>query len=151
MTPLMRLGSERYIVQDDLNNLLPEDSSGYLGERLQHYWEMEMERKAGWVVFSLRYSSSVLNKSPYCSPSLWRALAYSYGGPFALALILKIFTDLLSFAQPQFLHMLLSFILEYQRGKENTSGIRGFAISLLMFVAAIAQSAILHQVSFQSD
>ncbi|KAF9518525.1 hypothetical protein BS47DRAFT_1388932 [Hydnum rufescens UP504] len=125
MTPLMRLGSERYIVQDDLNNLLPEDSSGYLGERLQHYWEKEMQRKGG--------------------PSLWRALAYSYGGPFALAAILKIFTDLLAFAQPQFLHMLLSFILEYQRGKENTSGIRGFAISLLMFVAAIAQSAILHQ------
>lgn len=58
MTPLMRLGSERFIVQEDLNDLLPEDASGNVGEKLQHYWEKEMQYKRGFVSFPLTASLS---------------------------------------------------------------------------------------------
>ena len=119
-----------------------------LGRSFSTIGKRKCNIKEGSFLFLL-LPLSALDQSQYHSPSLWRALAYSYGPAFALAAVLKVFTDLLAFAQPLFLHLLLAFISEYQRDKEHTSGIRGFAICGLMFISAIAQSAILHQVSFQ--
>lgn len=41
----MKLGAERYIVQEDLDDIAHEDSSGNLGKRLQHYWDKEVTTK----------------------------------------------------------------------------------------------------------
>lgn len=45
MTPLMKLGEQRYIVQEDLDDLGKEDESQALGARLQHYWDIEQTKK----------------------------------------------------------------------------------------------------------
>ena len=78
------------------------------------------------------------------------ALAIAYGQPFALALCLKIVQDCLSFLQPQFLRLLLSFITGYQEAREGLLNERptpliGFAYAFLMFFASIVQTIILHQ------
>ncbi len=70
----------------------------------------------------------------------------AYGGPFAFAAVLKVFSDVLQFAQPQYLRFLLSFISEYQRDPESTTPLRGLALCALMFISALLQSVILHQV-----
>lgn len=41
----MRLGAQRFIVQEDLDDLAPEDVSGNLGKKLQHYWDREVATK----------------------------------------------------------------------------------------------------------
>lgn len=78
-------------------------------------------------------------------------MAAAYGGPLFVALGLKIIQDLLAYAQPQFLRWLLSYIAVYQAAvKENTEvpdPVEGFAIILLMFIAALVQTIVLHQVS----
>lgn len=83
------------------------------------------------------------------SKALWRALFVAYGGPYALAGFLKVCTDTLAFLQPQLLRWLLLYISDYQtareQGREPPSSLQGFAIAVLMFVASIAQTIILHQ------
>lgn len=127
----MKLGYTRSVVQEDMYDIDPSDQSETLGARLQQNWDRELANQK--------------------SPSLWRALGHSYGGPFAFAACLKIIQDLLSFSQPQLLRMLLAFISEYRDGREDgmrPNPVRGFALSFAMFIAAIIQSAILHQASF---
>ncbi|KAF8317395.1 hypothetical protein DL93DRAFT_2125118 [Clavulina sp. PMI_390] len=125
MTPLMKLGSERYIVQEDLDDLGEDDSSENLGKRLQYYWDKE--------------------NAPGKKPSLWRALFRAYGAQYAWAATLKVFSDLLQFAQPQLLRYLLAYIAVYQRNPEYTSAAAGFAWAVALFLCALAQTAILHQ------
>lgn len=83
-----------------------------------------------------------------------------------VALVLRIGQDLLAFAQPQLLRLLLLFIPRFQDSNfreplvynNRMSGlsdgsptqrvplIEGFAIAALMFVAALAQTVLQHQV-----
>lgn len=86
-----------------------------------------------------------------------------------VALCLKVVQDLLAFSQPQFLRLLLRFLPRYQASRSNhvpldfnsfsiLAGlyddtpdapvplIQGFAIAAIMFLAALTQTAILHQV-----
>ena len=79
-------------------------------------------------------------------------MSTAYGGPFFVAVGLKIIQDLLAFAQPQFLRWLLSYIAAYQAAvkanAETPDPVQGFAIVILMFTAALVQTIILHQVSW---
>jgi hypothetical protein len=79
-------------------------------------------------------------------------LAIAYGRPFAFALCIKVIQDCLSFAQPQLLRRLLSFITDYQEAREGLLDERptpliGFSFALLMFFASVVQTVMLHQVS----
>ncbi|KAG8854878.1 hypothetical protein FRB96_007278 [Tulasnella sp. 330] len=123
MTPLMTTGASRFITEEDMYELLPDDQSKVLGERLQNYWDRQ-KNKNSWA--------------------LWRALAHAYGGTFAFAALLKIAQDILAFAQPQLLRLLLSYITSYQENAQSTP-FEGMALALIMFVAALIQTAILHQ------
>lgn len=121
--------------------LLPADESANLGARLQK----TMEKHS----------------------SLWVSLFAAYGGPFAFAVRsflfscfrslicllqagLKVLQDCLAFLQPQLLRLLLSYITSYQLSREEgvkgPSPYKGFAITLLMFGAAMTQTILLHQV-----
>ena len=100
------------------------------------------------------FSSPLLVFKPLFSKSLWTALFVSYGGPFAVAAGLKILSDSMSFLQPQLLRLFLSFISAYQSArlsdtstKPGPSPLEGFSIATIMFVTALIQSIILHQVS----
>jgi hypothetical protein len=77
----------------------------------------------------------------------------SYGRPYLFAACLKMTQDCLAFVQPQLLRLFLSFITAYQSAKLNgmsdqlaPSPLQGLSIATLMFLAAIIQSIILHQV-----
>jgi hypothetical protein len=92
------------------------------------------------------------------SKSLLMALFASYGGPFTVAAGFKILQDSLSFLQPQLLRLFLSFISAYQSARLNNtnskhgpSPLEGFSIATAMFVTAIIQSIILHQVRVPPD
>ena len=95
----------------------------------------------------------LIDSKPLFSKSLWTALYVSYGGPFTVAAGLKLFQDCLSFLQPQLLRLFLSFISAYQSAKlsgtikHGPSPLEGVSIATAMFVTAIIQSIILHQVS----
>lgn len=78
------------------------------------------------------------------SKSLWASLFVAYGGPYAFAAGLKVIQDLLAFLQPQLLRWLLAYISAYQIAA-GPSPLEGFAIAVLMFVASVAQTVILHQ------
>lgn len=79
----------------------------------------------------------------------------SYGGPYAFAACLKLLQDSLSFLQPQLLRLFLAFFSSYQSARLSGMGehlapspLEGFSIATLMFLFAIIQSIILHQVRF---
>lgn len=72
MTPLMQLGAQRFIVQEDLDDLDPDDASGNLGKKLQYYWDREVATKNEYVYYTLswyiipvtlRCTSRVINQS----------------------------------------------------------------------------------------
>ncbi|KAF8513407.1 P-loop containing nucleoside triphosphate hydrolase protein [Hysterangium stoloniferum] len=123
MTPLMKLGYSKYLTEEDMYALLPTDESERLGARLH--------------VALQKYSS------------LWVALGAAYGGPFAVATVLKLTQDCLVFLQPQLLRLLLTYITDYQRardlGMKPPSPYQGFAFAGLMFLSAMCQSILLHQ------
>lgn len=52
MTPLMTTGASRYITEEDMYNLLPEDHSNALGKRLQDYFNRQKTRNK-WALFAL--------------------------------------------------------------------------------------------------
>ncbi|KAG1731999.1 P-loop containing nucleoside triphosphate hydrolase protein [Suillus paluster] len=125
LTPLMKKGSKEFITEDDLPALLPRDESENLGKDLQ----------------------SSLEKHS----SLWTALFLSYGGPYLLAGFYKLLQDSLAFLQPQLLRWLLAYISSYQSTKGTAhllvgpSPLEGYAIAIIMFLASMVQTVILHQ------
>lgn len=70
-------------------------------------------------------------------------------------MFLKIVQDFLVFLQPQLLRWLLIYISWYQtacsslvEGEKMPAKSEGFFIATIMFVAAVAQRVVYHQVSF---
>lgn len=126
MTPLMKLGYSRYITEHDMSALSPSDTAHSLSSRLQHQWAQQLRTK---------------------NPSLWGALLRAYGRQYAVAAAIKVVRDVLSFAEPQLLRLLLAFIAAYQAGGEERSAFVGWVIAGGMFLLSVVQTAMLHQVS----
>ncbi|KAG9023908.1 hypothetical protein FS837_005575, partial [Tulasnella sp. UAMH 9824] len=123
MTPLMSTGASRFITEEDMYALVVNDQSKNLGDRLQEYWDRQEKKTGG---------------------ALWRAMYHAYGGPYAFAAFLKVLWDILAFTQPQLLRLLLAYITAYQAEKSRTQ-YQGVALIIAMFVATLAQTAILNQ------
>ena len=124
MTPMMRFGFKNYLTADDLWNLRPRDTTKATGDLLQSNWDVELEKK---------------------KPSLWIAMAKSFGGPYLRGAMIKTISDALAFVQPQLLRLLINFVDSYRRGNEPQPAIRGVAIALAMFATSVCQTAALHQ------
>lgn len=76
----------------------------------------------------------------------------AYGGPILVALFLKVIQDSLAFVQPFLLEALLSYISEYQESKgsgfmAHATPLFGYTIAVIMFIASMIQTVILHQVT----
>jgi ATP-binding cassette, subfamily C (CFTR/MRP), member 1 len=121
--------------------LLPADESSNLGARLQK----AMERHSSlWISLFVAYGRSF-------AFAVWSLLFYC--SHYLISILqagLKVIQDCLAFLQPQLLRLLLSYITSYQRSREEgvkgPSPYEGFAITILMFSAAMTQTVILHQV-----
>ncbi|KAF8436032.1 hypothetical protein L210DRAFT_3632182 [Boletus edulis BED1] len=124
ITPLLEKGSQVVITEHDLPALVPRDESANLECDLQR----ALEKHSG----------------------LWTALFIAYGGPYISAGVLKLIQDSLAFVQPVLLRALLSYISEYRENKgagliAGATPLVGYAIAILMFVASMIQTIILHQ------
>ena len=125
MTPMMRYGYREFLTQDDLWNLRECDSTKATGQKLEKAWAQELEKKR---------------------PSLWLAMFKGFGGPYLQGTVIKTFSDILSFVQPQLLRLLISFVASHRRDNPHPQPvIRGAAISLAMFAVSVSQTALLHQ------
>ncbi|KAK4992057.1 ATP-binding cassette glutathione S-conjugate transporter ycf1 [Elasticomyces elasticus] len=123
MTPLMKHGYKEFLVQDDLWNLRKRDTTRATVDAFEEVWKDEMEKKR---------------------PSLWIAMVRGFGGPYFRGACFKTISDILAFAQPQLLRLLISFVQSY-RGDSPQPPIRGAAIALAMFAVSVTQTACLHQ------
>ncbi|CAG8520388.1 12933_t:CDS:10 [Funneliformis mosseae] len=78
-------------------------------------------------------------------PSLLRACAFTFGGPFLFAAVFKALQDLLNFVQPVLLRELMIFVNSQGDEVNKQPPYRGYTIAILMFVTAIFQTMFLHQ------
>ncbi|PLW19172.1 hypothetical protein PCASD_20541 [Puccinia coronata f. sp. avenae] len=118
MTPMMRLGKSQYLTEDDLWILPRTDQTDALTNQLQQTWSRQLSRAPS-------------------SPSLIRAIAQAYGGPYLLAALLKCIQDILQFSQPQLLRRLLNFADSYSPGNQPKPASCGYMISALMFLCLL--------------
>ena len=123
MTPLMKQGHRSYLTQDDLWNLRKGDSTRSSAASFDRAWEIELEKK---------------------QPSLWLALFRAFGRPYLRGAIVKSCSDVLNFAQPQLLRLLIAFVDSY-RTNQPQPAVRGAAIALAMFAVSVTQTSFLHQ------
>ncbi|KAI9893113.1 MAG: hypothetical protein M1814_000660 [Vezdaea aestivalis] len=123
ISPMMRYGYKKYLVEEDLWNLRDRDSTHFTSEAFEVAWAHELEKK---------------------KPSLWLAVFRGFSGPYFRASLFKIVSDVLTFVQPQLLRLLIAFVDSY-RGPNPESAIRGVSIALAMFATAVIQTLALHQ------
>ncbi|RDI78769.1 hypothetical protein Vi05172_g11350 [Venturia inaequalis] len=118
LTPLMKRGYKTYLTQEDLWDLAERNTSKTNGKKFSLTWEVEARRK---------------------SPSVWRALIKSFGRPYLGFVPVKLAGDILSYAQPTLLRMLISFVDSYQTETPDPP-FRGFLIAMAMFSVSFTQS-----------
>ena len=125
MTPMMKYGYRKFLTQDDLWNLRLRDTTRVTSSALDKAWAEELEKK---------------------NPSLWIAMFRGFGGPYFRGSLIKALSDALSFAQPQLLKLLISFVDSYRsHSRERQPVIRGAAIAIAMFLVSVSQTVCLHQ------
>ncbi|WWD18144.1 hypothetical protein CI109_102593 [Kwoniella shandongensis] len=129
LTPLLSLGTRKFLGEEDMWALPSNDSAEALSHRLQNTWQHEVDS---------------VKSGKKKKPSLTLAIFKAYGFPYFVAGLMKALYDLLSFLQPQLLRLLLAFVSSY--GTDNPMPpVTGFAISILFFVSANVATAVLHQ------
>ncbi|TKY85683.1 hypothetical protein EX895_005223 [Sporisorium graminicola] len=126
MQPLMTLGAKKFVTEDDMWALPANEDAENLGRRFDKFWTQTKDKTTG-------------------KPAFWTTLAYSYGGPFLFAAILKSAQDTLAFVQPQILRKLLQFVQSYDSADANQSAMQGYLLSAALFAVAITQTSFLHQ------
>ncbi|KAH7122420.1 multidrug resistance-associated protein 1 [Dendryphion nanum] len=126
MTPLMKRGYKTFLTQDDLWNLRKRDTTQATATAFTLAWGYELEKK---------------------HPSLWVALFRSFGAPYFRGAVIKTISDVLNFAQPQLLRLLIAFVASYGDNSPIPPQpiARGAAIALAMFAVSVSQTACLHQ------
>ncbi|KEQ80300.1 ATP-binding cassette glutathione S-conjugate transporter [Aureobasidium pullulans] len=123
MTPMMKYGYKNFLTQDELWNLRKRDTTAATTQAFNDAWEQELEKK---------------------KPNLWIALIRAFGAPYVRGAMIKTISDVLAFAQPQLLRLLITFVASYQTDSPQPP-IRGAAIALSMFAVSVSQTLALHQ------
>uniref|UniRef100_V5E5X8 Multidrug resistance-associated ABC transporter n=1 Tax=Kalmanozyma brasiliensis (strain GHG001) TaxID=1365824 RepID=V5E5X8_KALBG len=126
MQPLMTLGAKKFVTEDDMWALPANEDAENLGRRFDKFWQQTKDKATG-------------------KPAIWTTLAYSYGGPFLFAAVLKSAQDALAFVQPQILRKLLQFVQSYDSSDPNQSAMQGYLLSGALFCVAVTQTSFLHQ------
>lgn len=124
MSPLMKLGYKTYLTQEDLPPLPRENNTENASTALNKHWNTELLKK---------------------KPSLVLALTKAFGGHFMVGGLFKLIQDCLAFTQPQLLRLLIKFVNDYSKNKENVKVTQGLLIAFAMFVVSVLQTASLHQ------
>jgi ABC-type multidrug transport system fused ATPase/permease subunit len=123
MTPLMKYGYKHFLTQDELWNLRQKDTTRETWQEFDKAWGHELEKKR---------------------PNLWIAMIKAYGRPYLHGAIFKSCSDVLQFAQPQLLRLLIAWV-DSRKRPDPQPIIRGAAIALAMFSVSVSQTVCLHQ------
>lgn len=126
MTPLMREGYENYLTNDHLPELPSKDRADACNDSFERHWQEQIASRPN-------------------NPSIFVALAQSFGMQYAFGGGCKVMQDVLAFSQPQLLKMLIEFVTEYTSSDIDLPLTRGLYIALGMFVVSVLQTIILHQ------
>ncbi|MCJ1418249.1 hypothetical protein MMC32_004596 [Xylographa parallela] len=123
ITPMMKYGYREFLTQDDLWNLRRRDTTKVTGSVMNESWAIELDKK---------------------NPSLWLAMFRGFGGPYFRGAVFKTMSDVLAFAQPQLLRLLITWVDSHRRPNPQPP-IRGVAIAAAMFGVSVAQTVCLNQ------
>ncbi|BGP00216.1 hypothetical protein NBRC10513v2_004440 [Rhodotorula toruloides] len=156
MTPLMKLGYRKFLTEEDLWALPPDDTAESLSNRLETAWQARRARAAAKshstpmlpgqeATFAVTPADGRKKKDSEKEkkPSLTGALISAYGGPFFVAALFKLGQDSLAFLQPWLLKRLLLFVASYN-SVDGEPASHGYIIAVSMFFCAITQTILLH-------
>uniref|UniRef100_A0A1I8HV06 ABC-type glutathione-S-conjugate transporter n=1 Tax=Macrostomum lignano TaxID=282301 RepID=A0A1I8HV06_9PLAT len=161
LTGMIIRGYKRALTGDDLWALLDRDTCGYIVPLLQKFWKQE-QAKAG-KSHQFKYTNQMTsNGLPVAGgrpdgyqnaehvasrpdtatykPSFLRVLGKVFGWPYFIAGIWKLAYDLINFAQPQLLSLLILFI---QNGDPYEW--RGYFLAVALFLVALFKTFIFQQ------
>ena len=124
MTPLVKQGSIEPLQLHHLFKLSPQDTSAAVSARFESHWADELKRDPK-------------------SPSLKKAMYYTFGISWCKAGGFKLIHDCMAFGGPVFLNMLLDYLMAAQLGESST--LEGMAYAFGLFATAQVQSLCLHQ------
>lgn len=129
LTPLLQLGTKKFLGEEDMWSLPPDDSAEALSQRLSDAWQQQLK---------------MVKEGRKKQPSLKAAIFKAYGLPYFIAGVMKVSYDCLSFSQPILLAMLIRFVRSYETSHPFPMS-AGFAIAIGMFLVANTATALLHQ------
>ncbi|XP_020807936.1 multidrug resistance-associated protein 1 isoform X15 [Drosophila serrata] len=148
-------GYRNPLEEKDLWDLRPQDSCSEVMPIFAHHWNQNVrknyrsktrvEPKAqfsnGHVTFENPHGEKNGRKKGMASimPPIYK----SFGGVFMFGALMKLFTDVLTFAQPQVLSLIIGFVQDQE--KDPQPEWKGILYSVLLFILAAAQTFILGQ------
>ncbi|XP_068575379.1 ATP-binding cassette sub-family C member 4 [Cebidichthys violaceus] len=97
LNPLFRIGYKRKLEEDDMYEVLPEDRSERLGQELQRYWDLELQK-----------STKELR-----APSLSKCIVQSYWKPYAVLGFFTLLEEVIKVIQPVVLGQMILYFENY--------------------------------------
>ncbi|KAM6893207.1 ATP-binding cassette sub-family C member 4 [Lycodopsis pacificus] len=97
LNPLFRIGYKRKLEEDDMYEVLPEDRSERLGEELQRYWDLELQK-----------STKELR-----TPSLSKCIVQSFWKPYAVLGFFTLIEEVIKVIQPVILGKMILYFEDY--------------------------------------
>ncbi|KAK7866924.1 hypothetical protein R5R35_001662 [Gryllus longicercus] len=147
-------GFRRPLETKDLWNMNPEDTAHEIIPRFDKYWQKSVEKSAKmfWVNFGVPSAKASFHKtsasvdlvgkrSKKTQASVLPAVCKAFGATFLFGSLLKLVQDLLTFASPQILKLLISYVSD----DTYTEEWKGYFYAVLMFLAASIQTLFLAQ------
>lgn len=141
------MGFRRPLVNEDLWQMNPEDTSTVVAPKFMKYWNQTVAKNsqvgpapAQNATFQKDSATVAFSNAPAKKPSsILPALVKAFGGTFLFGSCLKLVNDLLTFASPQILKLLINFV------SEDEPMWRGYLYAGLLFGIASTQTLFLAQ------
>ncbi|GLH03628.1 Probable multidrug resistance-associated protein lethal(2)03659 [Gryllus bimaculatus] len=140
-------GFRRPLETKDLWNMNPEDTAHEIIPRFDKYWQKSVEKSANVPSPKASFHKTsasvdlVGKRSKKTQASVLPAVCKAFGATFLFGSLLKLVQDLLTFASPQILKLLISYVSD----DTYTEEWKGYFYAVLMFLAASIQTLFLAQ------
>ncbi|KAM7353891.1 multidrug-Resistance like Protein 1 isoform 2-T2 [Cochliomyia hominivorax] len=148
-------GYRNPLEEQDLWDLNPQDSCKEVMPIFAYYWNKNVRKyfkkdanqpkvqfTKDKVVFENPHGPKTGKKQG--TVSIMPPIIKSFGGVFLFGSMMKLFTDILTFAQPQVLRLIISFVEDYAKENDEPEW-KGIFYAVLLFVLAALQTIILGQ------
>uniref|UniRef100_A0A8C5NA28 Multidrug resistance-associated protein 1 n=1 Tax=Gouania willdenowi TaxID=441366 RepID=A0A8C5NA28_GOUWI len=157
ITSMMITGYKRPLEEKDLWSLNPDDCSNRVVPQLVHRWNSECQKaKRFKIIFDPKETTQreskerqavaeseillVKNSKKTIDPSLLKALCLTFGPYFLISCFYKLIQDILMFAGPEILRLLIRFVND-----SSAPTWQGYFYTVLLFMCTCAQSLILQK------